>query len=230
VHEGLFGGPHRVLDGLPSPDAEQVADVLAESASVEIESGVPHSRTSFPTAVLLIVEDGFVVLRATFPHISRSVITCEAGAGGVLLPPSPEEELVGLDKSVVRVISAEARDRLVALPSAAERLVEQLTLALGHRQESIANFAPTHHVERVRRKLLQLARGYGHVVRDGVRIDFPLSHALLAEMIGSSRETVTRALDELQRSGFVARRGSTYRLRGSPESVLGTANVSRAVS
>ena len=225
MHEELFGGLHRLLDGLPSPDAEQAAEVLAEGASVEIESGMPYFRTSFPTAILLIVEDGFVILRATFPRLSRSVITCEAATGDVLLPPSSEEELIGLDRSRVRVISAEARDRLVASPAAAERLVEQLTLALGQRQESIVNFAPARHVERVHRKLLQLARRHGHVVRDGVRIDFPLSHALLAEMIGSSRETVTRALDELQRSGVVARRGSTYLLHASPESVLATADA-----
>jgi predicted transcriptional regulator len=46
---------------------------------------------------------------------------------------------------------------------------------------------------------------------------------LLAEMIGSSRETVTRSLDELQRTGLVTRRGSIYFLRASPESVLGAA-------
>ena len=61
---------------------------------------------------------------------------------------------------------------------------------------------------RVRRKLLQLARSYGRVARDGVRIDFPINVSLLAEMIGSSRETVTRSLDELQRSGFVADPGT----------------------
>jgi CRP/FNR family transcriptional regulator, cyclic AMP receptor protein len=77
------------------------------------------------------------------------------------------------------------------------------------------------HIERVRRKLLQLAQSYGRVVRDGIRIDFPVSHKLLADMIGSSRETVTRALDELQQSGFVARRGHTYRLLVTPERVLG---------
>jgi CRP-like cAMP-binding protein len=71
----------------------------------------------------------------------------------------------------------------------------------------------------VRRKLLQLARSYGRVGRDGVRIDFPISHSLLAEMVGSSRETVTRALDELQRAGFVARSGHSYRLLVSPESI-----------
>jgi CRP/FNR family transcriptional regulator len=77
----------------------------------------------------------------------------------------------------------------------------------------------------VRRKLLQLGRAYGRVSREGVRIDFPVSHVVLAEMIGSSRETVTRALDELQRTGFVERSGHTYRLLVSPECVLGDAGA-----
>jgi hypothetical protein len=210
----------RLLEGLSPPHAEQARDVLAASASVEIAPGVPYFRTSFPEAALLVVEHGFVVLRATFPPLARSVVTCEAGPGRILLPPSAGEVLCGLGEARVTAISAQGRDRLLALPGVAQRVVEQLSVALGQKQEAIANFAPTRHVDRVRRKLLQLARAHGHVARDGIRIDFPISHALLAEMIGSSRETVTRALDELQRDGFVARRGSTYRLLVPPESVF----------
>ena len=76
-------------------------------------------------------------------------------------------------------------------------------------------------------KLLQLARNYGRVALDGVRIDFPLSHALLADMVGSSRETVTRSLDELQRDGFVARRGHNHRLLASPDCVALATSLSR---
>jgi biotin operon repressor len=218
VREGfLSAGLQRFLDGLPSPQAKQVAAVLASSPAVEIEPGVPYFRASFSNAALLIVEDGFVVLRAPFPEVSRSVVTCQAATGGLLLPPSPEEALFGLGAPLVRLVSPEARDSLLGLAAVARRVVEQLMTALSQRQEAIANFAPTRHLERVQRALCQLACRHGHVVREGLRIDFPVSHALLAEMIGSSRETVTRALDELQRTGFVARRGSTYLLRVSPE-------------
>jgi CRP/FNR family cyclic AMP-dependent transcriptional regulator len=100
-------------------------------------------------------------------------------------------------------------------------LLDQLASTLAQKQGALGNFAHTRHLERVRRKLLQLAQNYGHVVRDGIRIDFPLSHALIADMVGSSRETVTRSLDELQQTGFVARSGHTYWLLVSPERVLG---------
>ncbi len=210
-----------LLEGLPPLLAEQAAEVLAASAIIEIEPGEPHFRTSFPTAALLVVEQGFIVVRASFPPSSRAVITSEAGAGTLLLPPAPDEVLFGFGSSRVMAISEEHRDQLLTMPAVAQRMVEQMAFTLGQTQEAIANFAHTRHVERVRRKLLQLARSYGRVVRDGIRIDFPVSHTVLAEMIGSSRETVTRAVDELQRAGFVARRGHTYRLLVSPEYVLG---------
>ena len=212
--------PSRLLDGLQPPDRERAGAILAGSPSIDLDRRVPHYRAAFAGAALLVVEEGFVVVRATFPADARSVVTVEAGPGAVLLPPTADEVLVALEPSRVTVVSAGARDQLLASPALARRVVEQLAFGLAQRQEALANFAPTRHAERVRRKLLQLARGYGHVVRDGIRIDVPLSHALLAEMIGSSRETVTRALDELERDRFVVRAGSTYRLLVSADSLV----------
>lgn len=221
MHDEFLVGPSRLLDDLPPGSAEQVAQVLAASKRIELEPGVPHFGNSFPRAALLVVDDGFVILRASYPGVSRSIITCDAGAGRILLPPAPDEVLVGLVRSRVMAIPGDAHDQFLSVPGVAKRVVEQMAFALGQKQEAIGNFAQTRHVERVRRKLLQLARNYGHVVRDGVRIDFPVSHALLAEMVGSSRETVTRALDHLQHGGFVVRHGSVYQLLVSPESVFG---------
>ncbi|HSP74458.1 MAG TPA: helix-turn-helix domain-containing protein, partial [Gaiellaceae bacterium] len=65
--------------------------------------------------------------------------------------------------------------------------------------------------------LLQLARDHGRVAARGIRLDLPLTHELLADMIGSSRETVTMALAELQREGFVSRSGRFYRLDVAPD-------------
>jgi CRP-like cAMP-binding protein len=210
----------RLLAGLAPPSADGAAEVLARGPTVEIEPGKPYFPASFSAAVLLVVEEGFVVVRATLPGMSRSVITCEAGAGRILVPPTSEEALFALETSRLTAISAEALDQLVSIPAVAQSVVRQMSSTLGQKQEAIANFAATRHLERVQRKLLQLARSYGHVVRDGIRIDFPISHALLAEMVGSSRETVTRALEELRSLGFVARSGSTYRLLVPAEAVL----------
>jgi CRP-like cAMP-binding protein len=218
-------GLTRLLEGLETRDAERAAEILAGCSIVPVPAGEPFFHSSFPGAALLLVVEGFTVLRLARADLKRSVITCEAGPGSVLRPPADEEVLFGLADTRLIAIPDATLDQLLRLPSAARTLLDQLAETLGQKQEAIGNFANTRHLERVRRKLLQLAHTYGHVVRDGIRIDFPVSHTVLAEMIGSSRETVTRAVDELQRRGFVARSGHTYRLLISPDAVPGAPQV-----
>jgi len=209
-----------LVDTIPASESGRVEALLTGCPTIEIAAGEAYFRNSFDSAPLLVVERGFVVLRASFEQSSRSIVTCEAGPGRIILPPAEEEILSGLVESRLTALSPLVTGELMALPGAAQTLVEQLAASLGEKQENLSNFASARHIVRVRRKLLQLARSYGRVARDGVRIDFPVSHSLLAEMVGSSRETVTRAFDELQRTGFVARSGHSYRLLVSPESIV----------
>jgi biotin operon repressor len=220
MRRGPITEPRQLFPGGTPLANDGVAEILAGCPRFELGAGEPYFPRSFRGIRLLAVEQGFVVVRSTPEGLARSIITCEVGPGVVLLPPTAEEVLFGLTASRLVGITREARDRLFELPGAGPALVELLETAISQKQEALGNFAHTRHIERVRRKLLQLARSYGRVVRDGIRIDFPVSHTLLADMIGSSRETVTRALDELQRGGFVARRGHTYRLLVPPEHVL----------
>jgi CRP/FNR family transcriptional regulator len=217
--EHAGGARSRLLESVPSPDGEVAAEILAACPTVDVVAGEPYFRSSLRRGALLIVERGFVVLRVAPPRTNRSIITCDAGPGRAVLQPAPEEVLFALVDSKLTVISPEALDALLALPVVAKTLLEQLAVTLGQKQEAIGTFGSTRHIERVRSKLLQLARNYGRVALDGVRIDFPLSHTLLADMVGSSRETVTRSLEELRRDGFLARQGRNYRLLVSPDCI-----------
>lgn len=210
--EHLPTGVRRFLEGVSSVDRDRALKLLTANPTLTLDGVARRFADAFPPAALLLVLDGFVVVRATVADGRRSVVTCEAGPGDVILAPSAEEELCALGGARLSVIDRGARARLLEVPVVAGRIVEQLVCSLARKQEDTVQFALIHHVERVRRKFLQFARRYGHVGADGVRIDFPVSHALVGEMIGSSRETVTRAVDELQRAGFLDRRGSTYRL------------------
>jgi len=203
-------GVRRLLDGLSVADQEHGLRVLGAFPTAEVD-GAPGFATTFASAALLLVVDGFVVLRARLDD-GHTVVTCEAGAGDLVFPPSAGGDLRGLGPARLCVIDMDGRRDLLQNPALAERLFDRLAHVVAKERQAIAQLGLTRHRERVRRKLLQLAHDYGHVISDGVRIDFPVSHALLAEMIGSSRETVTRAVDDLQRGGFVARSGSTYRL------------------
>lgn len=55
--------------------------------------------------------------------------------------------------------------------------------------------------ERLVNLLLELAESYGRQTNDGLLLDIKLSHQDLANVIGSTRETVTVTLNELQAEG-----------------------------
>lgn len=147
---GKFG---RLLLSLSGAGSDAVAEVLARCPRIEIEAGAPYFRNAFPAGSLLAVDEGFVVVRMSSLNRSRSIITCEAGPGRLVLPPSQEEMLFGLGTARLTVIPPEALARLVSVPEATRMLLEQLVATLAEKQEAIGIFANTRHIDRVRRKL-----------------------------------------------------------------------------
>jgi hypothetical protein len=194
-----------------------LSDLIDRLPQRRLEAGTALGAHDFTHATLLVVRDGVIVTRTAVPGSSRRTITCNAATGSVVLPPGEDEKLVALTDATIATISANARDGLMSSPDAARLLVDGLVDTLKQKHDTIAGLSRVHHVDRVRGKLIELARDHGRVGRDGIRLDFPVTHDLLGEMVGSARETVTRALDELQREGFVVRRGRTYSVQLEPE-------------
>jgi CRP/FNR family transcriptional regulator len=64
-------------------------------------------------------------------------------------------------------------------------------------------------LQRLALTLLKLGAAHGVEERTGKAIALPLTHQILADMIGTSRETVTRHLRRLKRQGAVSQRGRT---------------------
>jgi hypothetical protein len=187
-------------------------EALHDCVALTFTQGEVRPTRSLPAAAALAVEDGFVAVRRTASPTGRSCIVDEAGTGGMLLPPTADDELVGLVPSCVRVISPAALDQLLSKSEGAHLIWDALTSALRRREELIASLSNARHIERVRDRFLRLARDYGKVDTEGVRIDLPLTHELLAEMVCSARETVTRAVDELEREGLLMREAGAYRI------------------
>jgi hypothetical protein len=197
-------------------------ELVADFPKLELPAGTTARPGDFATAALLIVEDGLVILRAIIPGTTRRTVTCYAAPGAVVLPPAEDEVLAALADTVVRCISKADRERLLQDPDTAAGLLDGLEETLRQKHASIANMGRLSHVERVRVKLIELAREHGKVGKDWIRLDFPLTHDLLGEMTGSARETVTRALDELQREGFIRRQGRSYSVHVSPDELTVT--------
>jgi CRP/FNR family transcriptional regulator, cyclic AMP receptor protein len=167
--------------------------------------------------VLIVVEEGVVVVRAMLGERTMMLAIC--GPDDVVPAPSENEVIEAAEVATLRLIDDVELAALVADPETAHGLVAALAGALRERQESLAQFAAATHAERLAAKLIQLARKHGRVTPQGIRIDVPLTHQLLAESIGAARETVTVALRELRREGLIDREGRTYIVKIAPGSL-----------
>jgi hypothetical protein len=73
---------------------------------------------------------------------------------------------------------------------------------------------------RVLAYLWHLADRFGVVVPGAVKLDIPLTHAVLARLIGARRPTVTTALQRLIQLGYLRRDGRAFVLVGDASAVI----------
>ena len=66
--------------------------------------------------------------------------------------------------------------------------------------------------ERIVHFLLEWA-AKGRQTEEGLRVNIPLTHEEIAQIVGVSRETVTRALTELKHKALIAIKGSSVLIR-----------------
>ena len=59
-------------------------------------------------------------------------------------------------------------------------------------------------IDRIQGLLIRLAQQFGEMTEDGMLINLRLTHQMIADFVGSSRVTVTRLLQQLQRDGILS--------------------------
>jgi hypothetical protein len=101
---------------------------------------------------------------------------------------------------------------------------EALVRRCGERAEAVAiQRSITAHVRvdvRLLAYLWHLADRWGVVTPGAVKLDIPLTHAVLARLIGARRPTVTTALQRLMQLGYLRRDGRAFVLIGDSSAVL----------
>jgi CRP/FNR family transcriptional regulator, cyclic AMP receptor protein len=94
--------------------------------------------------------------------------------------------------------------------------VEQLSTMYRSACEQIRCLGLTHTAtEKLASFLLQSARK-GQETNQGVRFHLGLTHEEIAQLVGVSRETVTRGLSELRQKSLIATKGSNVVIRNKP--------------
>lgn len=175
----------------------------------------PGTTVEVPAGTdFLVVEEGVVLSVVHGPN--RRFVLSFAGDGDLVLSPADGIELEALRASCLRAVSREMRKQLLLDPVVGEEVFAGLAAALAEREQSLSQLAARVHQDRVLAKLVQLGRKFGRVTPEGVRLDLPLTHQLLADAVGAARETVSTTLRQLQRAGTIQRVGRTYVLKVPP--------------
>jgi CRP/FNR family transcriptional regulator, cyclic AMP receptor protein len=192
------------------------------------------STTLYPKGALLFVEGqvprGIYVLCA-----GRAKLTASSSSGKTLIVRVAEPgEVLGLSASISGEpyhLSAETVEPcqadfvrqddflafLRAYPEVCFRVVEMLSRSLHAASAQIRSFGKVNKAaERLSGLLLRWCREAGEETPEGIRLKIPFTHQEIAQMIGASRETVSRLLSELRRQKVISIKDSTLFILDSP--------------
>ena len=102
------------------------------------------------------------------------------------------------ESSLIVLRRDDFRRRVESAPSVAWSLLTELSRRLRHADEKIGGLVLLDVPGRIARLLLDTAK-----VSGSQTIDKPLTHQTIAQMIGASRETVSRAMKDFQDAGWI---------------------------
>lgn len=104
------------------------------------------------------------------------------------------------------VLGASFTSRMCGYPEVIEQLIGRLERRSSTHALRLTIIQQPRLSQRVHLLLWHLADRFGQVHSDGVALPLPLSHELVAQLVGAQRPSVSKALKELERAGIVARR------------------------
>jgi CRP/FNR family transcriptional regulator len=177
--------------------------------------GVRIFREGDATDSLCVLKNGLVKLsslsdrgRETILHILKP----DEVFGELLLSEEKRTfTATALEDSLVMIISKESFLNLLSVvPTVALNFIRLLSKRLATVERGLAESSHTWSYHRLARVLLQLSEKYGEEVPAGTLINLRLTHEDLANLIGTSRETVTTQLNKFTRVGLLKRQARRF--------------------
>lgn len=118
-----------------------------------------------------------------------------------------------LPTTAYRIRRADFEHLLEAYPSIARKLLRELSMRLRRANAQMESLVTLDVIGRLARYFINLARQHGQVLGNGwVAVRRP-THQDIAASVGTSRETVTRLITELETRGLVVNEGKMSYLR-----------------
>ncbi|MEO9176374.1 MAG: Crp/Fnr family transcriptional regulator [Gaiellales bacterium] len=194
---------HALFDELPADERA----IVEESFRVERRRQAERFGDAVETSSLILVVSGRVRVFIAGPderELTLALLDAGEAFGATPIEGSRPRRIEALESATVISCSEEDLARLVELaPGFGIRVVRLLLDSARNVGDDLARLAFCAVPGRLAAKLLELMDRYGRVTPLGIRIDVRFTHLQLSAMIGTSRETLTKALGELRANGAI---------------------------
>ena len=111
---------------------------------------------------------------------------------------------VAMEDTVVLALNHDRfREQMRRYPQMALNLMKALSVRVRYNTQQVGSLTLLDIPGRLAHKLLELAQDHGQVEPDGVRINLALTQSDLAGLIGTTRESVNKAMSTFRREGLI---------------------------
>ena len=130
------------------------------------------------------------------------------GAGGITGSMNQAVNGQAISPSTVYALSRRAFEQMLKLhPQLSINALKLMGARLRLACDSTTDMRLHKTENRVARALLRLAHNCGVPIKDGIRLDAPITHQEVANMVGACRQTVTEVLHDFESHDYIAQRG-----------------------
>lgn len=196
-----------LFSGLEAEDLTALASIVTRKEFGKREA-LFHQGD--PGEEFMILTDGSVkveLMNSEGKELTLTILTPYQFLGELaLLDDVPRSAtVVSMEQSVLLSINKRDFARLLeSFPRMSIPMLRQLTRRVRVLTDDIASMAFLDSYSRVTRKILNLGEEMGKETPEGhIFIDRPLTHQQLANLVGTTRETVTKILNEMKDNGLL---------------------------
>jgi CRP-like cAMP-binding protein len=196
-----------LFQGISESESQKIARLCAER---RYRQGATIFSRGDPADSLYIVKDGRVRILSLSDKGAETILhILKPGAiFGELLLSAEKRALTavaGTDVLVTVLSKGSLIDLLSSIPTVSRNFIRLLSSRLAKVEKEFADFGHTWSYHRLAMALLQLCEEHGQETPKGTVIPLRLTHEDLANIIGTTRETVTTQLNRFRRMGLVKR-------------------------
>ncbi len=161
-----------------------------------------------PSQLIYFIETGRVRISKTSPE-GKSLILAILGPADVISDAAwqireHDSQAECIEDCRLYAINKEVFRKLIKEnPEFGISLLQNFANRLKQAQSRIEDLVFRQVPSRVARLILSLAETYGKVTPNGIKVEFPITHQEIADLVGSSRVTVTQILNRMRSSNFI---------------------------